>query len=104
MTTENGDCKEDLRKRLALGKAAVLGLDKKWKGNNVRMETQGRLIEALIFPVATYGAQTWKLRKANKENRSFRELVLAKNAEDFMDRKRTNASIQQQFGEQNQKK
>ena len=40
MITENGDCKEDIRKILALSRAAVVGLDKIWKGNDVRMETK----------------------------------------------------------------
>ena len=58
MITENGDCKEDIRKRLSLGRAAMVGLDKIWKGNDVRMETKVRLMEALVFPVATCGAET----------------------------------------------
>ena len=62
---ENGDCKEYIRKRLALGRAAVILLDKIWIGNDVRMETKVRLMEALVFPVATYGAETWTLRKAD---------------------------------------
>ena len=65
LITENGDCKEDTRKRLALGRVAVVGLDKIWKGKDVKMETKVRLMEALVFPVATYGAETWTLRKAN---------------------------------------
>ena len=84
LITENGDCKEDIRKRLALGRAAVVGLNKIWKGNNMRIETKVRLMEALVFPVATYGAETWTFRKANIK-KSFREPVLAKNAEDFID-------------------
>ena len=49
MLTENGDCKEYVEKRLALGRAGVVGLDKIRKGNDVRMETKIRLMEALVF-------------------------------------------------------
>ena len=48
-----------------MGRAAVAGLDKIWKGNDVRMETKVSLMEALVFPVATYGAETWTLKKAD---------------------------------------
>ena len=94
---ENGHCKEDIRKRLALGRAAVVGSDKIFEENDVRMETKVRLVEALVFPGATYGVQTWTKRKADiKKIEAFENWCL-KNAEDFMDRKRTNASIQQQL-------
>ena len=48
--------KEDQRKTLALGGAAVIELDKTWIGNDMRMETKVRLMEALVFPVAIYGS------------------------------------------------
>jgi len=63
--TEDGDCKENIKKRLALGRAAVVGLDKIWRGKDVRMETKIRLVEAQVFPVATYGAEIWTIRKAD---------------------------------------
>ena len=53
------------KKKLALGIAAVVGLDKIWKENDVRMETKVRLMEALVFLLATHGAETWTLRKAD---------------------------------------
>jgi hypothetical protein len=58
---ENGDCRADIAKRLALGRSAVIGLDKIWRANDVRMETKGRLMEALVFPVL-YGAESWTTR------------------------------------------
>jgi len=55
----------------------------------VRMETKVRLMEALVFPVATYGAETCTKRKADIKKVE----ALEKNADDFIDRKRTNTSI-----------
>ena len=96
---ENGDCKEDIVKRLALGRAAVVGLDKIWKGKDVRVETKVRLMEALVFPVAMYGAESWTTRKADiKKIEAFENWCWRKMLRISWTEKRTNASIQQQLG------
>jgi hypothetical protein len=96
---ENGDCKEDIGKRLALGRAAVVGLDKIWKGKDVRVETKVRLMEALVFPVAMYGAESWTTRKADiKKIEAFENWCWRKMLRISWTEKRTNASIQQQLG------
>ena len=41
--------KEDIRMGLALCKAAMVGLEKIWKSNEVTTHTQVELMEALIF-------------------------------------------------------
>ena len=98
MITEYKDCKEDIWKRLALGGAAVVGLDKIWKGNDVKMKTQVRLMEALVFQVATYGAEIWTLRKADiKKIEAFVNWCWRKMLRISWINKRTNALIQQQL-------
>ena len=66
---EDGDCREDINKRLSMGRAAVIGLDngldKIWKEKDVKTETKVRLMEALVFPVAMYGAESWTTRRAD---------------------------------------
>ena len=86
------------KKKLALGIAAVVGLDKIWKENDVRMETKVRLMEALVFPVATYEAETWTLRQADiKKIEAFENWCWRKMLRISWIEKRTNASIQQQL-------
>jgi len=64
----------------------------------VRMETKVRLMEALVFPVATYGAETWTLRKADtKKIEAFENWCWRKMLRISWIEKRTNASIQQQL-------
>jgi hypothetical protein len=41
-----------MKKRPALGRAAEVGLNKMYKENEMRIETQVRLMDALVFPVA----------------------------------------------------
>jgi hypothetical protein len=93
---EDGDCREDINKRLALGRAAVIGLDKIWKGKDVKTETKVRLMEALVFPVAMYGAESWTTRKADiKKIEAFENWSWRKMLRISWKEKRTNASIQQ---------
>ena len=92
-----GDCKEDIRRRLASGKAAVAGLNKIWDGNEVRMKTKVRLMEALVSS-ATHGAETWTTRKADiKKIEAFKNWYWRKMLRISRIGIRTNASIQQQL-------
>ena len=54
-----GDCRMEMR-RLALGRAAMGGLDRIWKDRGVSVSTKARLVRALVFPVATYSSETSK--------------------------------------------
>ena len=55
---EEGTCGSELARRLALGRAAMTGLTKVWKDRGLQVETKVRLVEALVFPVATYGCES----------------------------------------------
>ena len=61
---EDGDCKEEIKRRLALGRASMGGLDKIWKDTNITKESKIRLVNALVFPVALYGCESWTIRKS----------------------------------------
>ena len=39
-----------------------------WKSHNITISTKIRLMKALVWPVATYGCESWTLRK-NEETR-----------------------------------
>ena len=55
---ETGTCGSELAMRLALGRVAMKGLAKVWKDRGLQVETKVRLVEALVFPVATYGCES----------------------------------------------
>ena len=57
-----GDCRIEMRIRLALGRAAVRGLDRICKDRELTIATMSRLVRALVFPVATYGCESWTMR------------------------------------------
>ena len=64
---EDGDCKEEIKRKLALGRASMSGLDKIWKDKNINKETKIRLVNTLVFPVAIYGCESWTLQQNEKK-------------------------------------
>ena len=47
-----------------LGRKAVTNLTSIMKDKNITLNTKIRIIKALVFPVVTYGSETWVIRKA----------------------------------------
>ena len=58
-----GGCSNDIRKRLALGRAAMTKLTKIMKDRDVKTTTKTRIVRTMVFPVATYGCESWTLSK-----------------------------------------
>jgi len=50
------------------GQAIGALLQKIWKSHSIQISTKIRLMKALVWPVATYGCESWTLRK-NEETR-----------------------------------
>ena len=63
---DSGSCKGAILIRLALGRAAVTGLNKIWKDNYITITTKCRIVNALVFPVVLYGCESWTIRKAER--------------------------------------
>ena len=62
ITTSSG-CSTELRRRMAMAKSAMVGLNKIWTDRGITKATKKRLVSALIFPIATYGCESWTLTK-----------------------------------------
>ena len=63
LITEDGLCEKEVRRRIAMGKAATGGLTSIWKDRGVTLETKVKLVKVLVFPIVLYGAETWTMRK-----------------------------------------
>jgi len=68
LITEDGECTTEFRTRLNRGQAIEASLQNIWKSNNIPISTKIRLMKALVWPVGTYGCESWTLRK-NEETR-----------------------------------
>ena len=59
-------CSEDVKARIARAKKATMELDTIWKDRGIRKELKMKLVKALIWPVITYGAEGWTLKKEDE--------------------------------------
>ena len=63
---DSGSRKGEILRRLALGRAAMTGLNKMWKDKDITITTKCRIVNALVFPVVLYGCESWTIRKAER--------------------------------------
>ena len=52
---------------LLLGRKAMTNLDSILKSRNIRLPTKVCLVKAMVFPVLTYGCESWTIRKAEHQ-------------------------------------
>ena len=83
--TADGDCSHEIKRRLLLGRKAMTNLDNILKIRDVRgkknkkkkikkkkiikirdvtLPTKGCPVKAMVFPVVTYGCESWTIKKA----------------------------------------
>ena len=60
--TENGDCKPDIVRRIAMGKSKMVDLKNIWKDKDLSHELKLKIMKVLVWTVMTYGAEGWTLR------------------------------------------
>ena len=62
--TADGDCSPEIKRRLLLGRKAVTDLDGILKCRDITLPTKVHLVKAMVFPVVTYGCESWTIKKA----------------------------------------
>ena len=62
--TADGDCSHEIKKRLLLGRKVMTNLDSIFKSRDITLPTKVRLVKAMVFPVVTYGCESWTVKKA----------------------------------------
>ena len=63
LITEDGECTTEFRPRLKRVQAIEASLQKIWRSHSIPISTKIRLMKALVWPVTTYGCESWTLRK-----------------------------------------
>ena len=53
--TADGDCSHEIKRRLLLGRKALVNLDSIVKSRDITWPTKVCLVKAMVFPVVTYG-------------------------------------------------
>ena len=62
--TADGDCSHEAKRHLLLGREAMTNLDSILKSRDITLPTKVHLAKAMVFPVVTYGCESWTTRKA----------------------------------------
>ena len=62
--TADGDCSHEIKRRLLLGRKVMTNLDSLLKSRDITLSTKFRLVKAMVFPVVTYGCESWTVKKA----------------------------------------
>ena len=61
--TADGDCIHEIKRRLLLGRKGMTNLDRVLKSRDITLPTKVHLVKAMVFPVVTYGCESWKIKK-----------------------------------------
>ena len=64
--TADGDCSHEIKRCLLLGRKAMTNLDSILKSRDITLLTKVRLVKAMAFPLATYGCESWTIKKAER--------------------------------------
>ena len=62
--TADGDCSHKIKRRLLLGRKVTTNLDSIFKSKDITLPTKIHLVKAMVFPVVTYGCESWTIEKA----------------------------------------
>ena len=62
--TVDGDCNQEIKRRLLFGRKVVTNLDSILKSRDVTLPTKAHLVKAIVFPLVTYGWESWNTKKA----------------------------------------
>ena len=64
--TADGDCSQEIKRRLVLGRKVMTNIDSMLKSRDITLPTKVCLVKAMVFPVVTYGCESWTIKKAER--------------------------------------
>ena len=62
--TADGDCSHEIKRRLLFGRKVMTNLDSILKSRDITLPTKVHLVKAMVFPLVTYGCESWTVKKA----------------------------------------
>ena len=64
--TADGDCSQQIKRRLLLGRKVMTNLDIIFKSKDITLPTKVHLVKAIVFPVVIYGCESGTVNKAER--------------------------------------
>ena len=65
--TADGDCSQEIKRHLFLGRKVMTNLDSIFKSRDITFPTKVRLVKAMFFPVVMYGCECWTIKEAEHQ-------------------------------------
>ena len=62
--TADGDRGHEIKRHLLIGRKVMTNLESILKSRNITLPTKVHLVKAMVFPVVTYGCESWTIKKA----------------------------------------
>ena len=62
--TADGDCSQEIKRHLLLGRKVMTNLDSVLKSRDITLLTKVHIVKAMVFPVVMYGCESWTVKKA----------------------------------------
>ena len=62
--TADDDCNHGIKRRLLLGRKAMIHLNSILKSRDITLPTKVCLVKAMVFPVVMHGCESWTIKKA----------------------------------------
>ena len=62
--TVDGDCSNEIKRLLLLGRKAMTNLDSILKRRDITLLTKLHLVKAMVFPIVMDGCERWTIKKA----------------------------------------
>ena len=63
----DGDCSLEIKRRLLLGRKVVTNPDSIFKSRDITLPTKVCLVKDMVFPVVTYGCESWTIEEAEHQ-------------------------------------
>ena len=65
--TVDGNCSQEIKRRLLLGRKAMTNLDRILKSRDITLPAKIHLVKAMFFSVVMYGRENWTIKKAEHQ-------------------------------------
>ena len=60
----DGDCSHEIKRHLLFGRKVMTNLDSMLKSRYITLPTKFCPVKAMVFPIVTYGCESWTIKKA----------------------------------------
>ena len=65
--TADGDCSDEIKRCLFLGRSAMTTLDSILKSREITLPTKVHLVKSMVVPIIMYGCESWTIKQAEHQ-------------------------------------